>query len=1099
MLRFMGFLFALALPAWAQYTPVQIRDIQFTTDPTGDSPLNGQRVTFTGIVTAPPSTWQFSISGFFVQDTTGPWSGIYVYTGNFSGTLPQLDEGDSVQIWGTVYEYNGMTEISPLDSVKVIKKRVRMVPARTVAARHLCTGCDSSEAYEAVLVQVENAVVVNNNLGFGEWMISDGGPADTVRVDDASGYAYSPANGDTLTAVRGVLYFAFGASKIEPRGDRDLFFQDAAGSGLWWMEPPIGFAGDTATFRIFLVGTIPDTLHGFRVFFPSGGNLLSATPGGAFAGAAVNVSATFLDVSSFTLLKGDTGFVDVQWVVPAEGTYTLTAQTAESTTFRGLPSLGFESVSLSGYLAGAGTAWVTPPEASAGTPVDLELAYALDLPVVPPQGVAQVQVELVGEHVWNGNVQTGGAFASTTPAVTTTDSSVIVDLSGLSVMPGDTGRILLLGYTPQGVPGTRWIHVRTGLDSLAPLAGSPLAFVIRPDTTGILPLSVFHDPNLEPQLRGLSVRVQGTVSAVFSDKVFLQDATGGIVLYRPEGVFQVGDSVEVQGVYDPYYDLAEITPASLVRVLATGRPVVPETLDFAAIGEAVEGKLVYVANVHVVGSRFSFTSEGGRYDTTTNAVVAQDPSGRQRWIYAESGSGLAGVVLPPDTFHLLGVIQQDSRSGVYQYVVSPRSVEDILPTGKGAGTFTLSWPFFTGDTLDSVWLVMDAPVSIGQAVVSYPQDSLHISAVEYGKPLTVDTVAGLVRLSFSPGVARDSLLLRGVFLNADQVTLQAATSPDPASSPAPVLRSPVMVRTDAIGEIQTPGPDGDTSERVGDTVVVGGVVTAPSRAFSPAGLTSFYLQDGTGGVNVFAGFTLPALDTGELVFLRGVVTEYQGLTEVVLVDDTALHRLGRGTQPKPVRLARDEGIGESLEGMLVRVDSGVVAQKPYLSGSGFTLRLWNGRSLVTVYAYSTTGLDSLMASLEKGNVVSVTGVVGQYQTTYQLLPRLPGDVVVYEAQEAPQATLTLSPNVVLFSRGECLNLAVSGPAAAEFTVEVYDLAGRLRATPLARHVGSYAFCWDGRGRDGRRLRGGLHLAKLIVRYPDGRTEEQLKPFVVGVK
>ncbi len=1086
-------------PLGAQYTPVRIQDIQYTTDPAGNSPLDGVRVTFTGIVTAPPSTWQFSITGFFVQDTTGPWSGIYVYTGNFSGTLPSLDEGDSVQIWGTVTEYNGLTEISPLDSVKILKKRARMLPARTVGAVHLCTGCDSAEAYEGVLVQVENAVVVNNNLGFGEWMISDGGPADTVRVDDAAGYTYAPANGDTITAVRGVLFFAYGTSKIEPRGDQDLFFQDAAGSGLWWVSPSIGFAGDTASLRLALVGTIPDTLHGFRVFFPAGGSLLSATPGGVFAGATVNVSSTFLDVSGFTLLQGDTGWVDVQWVMPPEGDYLLTAQTSEGGTPKGLPALGFASVSLSGYLAGAGTAWLSPAEGFAGTPVDLEVAYALDLPVQPPQGVAWVRVEVVGDHIWNGNVQTGGVFAGAQVSMTSTDSSVIVDLTGLDVRPGDTGRLLLTGYTPQGLPGSRRVHVASGLDSLAFLAGSPLLFVIRPDTSGILPLSVFHDPALEPQLQGLSVRVQGTVTAVMRDKVFLQDATGGIVLYRPEGTFQVGDSVEVQGVYDPYYGLAELTPASLVTVLATGRTVAPDTLDFAAIGEGVEGRLVFVPNVHVVGGRTAFASEGGRYDTTTNAVVAQDPSGRQRWIYAEAGSGLSGVVLPPDTFHLLGVVQQDSREGIYQYVISPRGVEDILPTGKGAGTFTLSWPFFTGDTLDSVWLVMDAPVSIGQVVISYPLDGLHVGAVSYNKPLTVDTVAGQVRLSFSPQTSRDSLLFERVFLQDSLVKLSAATSPDPASTPAPVLRSPVMVRTASLASVQQPGPDGDTSARVGDTVVVGGVVIAPSRTFSRTGLTSFYLQDRTGGVNVFAGFALAPVDTGDLVYLRGVVTEYQGLTEVVLVDDTAFHRLGRGPVPAPRALHRDDGLREDLEGLLVRVDSAVVAQKPYLSGNGFTLPLWNGQALITVYAYSTTGLDSVMMALEKGMVVSVTGVVGQYQTTYQLLPRHTGDVVIHTVSETPQVRLSLAPNVVLFSRGECLNLSVSGPSGAEFTLEVYDLSGRLRAVPLRRRVGPYTFCWDGRGRDGRRLRGGLHLLKLIARYPDGRVEEQIRPFVVGVK
>ncbi len=1095
-----GWVLALAGSVHAQtaYIPVRIAEIQYTEDPAGGSPLEGARVTFTGVVTAGPDVWQFGLTGFFVQDEEAPWSGIYVYTGNFTGTLPPLDIGDSVQVWGTVTEYNGVTEISPLDSVRVLARRVRMPRPLPVRAGWVCTGCDSAEAYEGVLVQVDEAVVVNPNLGFGEWMISDGGPGDTVRVDDAAGYAYTPASGDSLLAVVGVLHYAYGASKIEPRGDGDLFLQDPAGSGVWSGTPLLGFVGDTMVMRLRLVGTVRDTLRAFRVFFPSGGTIVeSRNPQGVFQGAQVSVGGSVLDVSGFAMLQGDTGSLEVRWVVPPEGTYLLTAQTAK-TTFGNLVPLGFTSVSLRDYLAGSGDAWVVPTRTHIQTPTDLEIAWHLELPVDPPRGVRQVRVEVVGDAVWSGSFQTGGAFEGAQVTVQSTDSSILLDLQGFEARAGDTGRVLLLGYTPQGAAGSRRIWVSSGLDSLALLEDMPLYLAVEPDTSGVIPLGLLHDPVLSPLLEGLSLRVRGTVTAVFSDKVFLQDATGGVVLYRPEGVFQVGDSVEVRGVFSPYYGLAELTPAQLVQTLAQGRAVVPETLDLAQVGEPVEGRLVAVRGVWVAGGQSGFVVEGGRYDTTTNAVVIQDRSGQRLWLYAERGSGLAGVTLPPDTFHVVGVVQQDSRAGVFQYVITPRGVEDLTLTGRGAGRFTLSWPFFTGDPVETLWLRMESPVPLGQVVIRFPAESLQVDRVVYPGGIQVDTVAGWVQWALSPGTMRDSIRMEGVRLRASRVTLQVSTAPDVAASPAPVLRSPQMVRTEALAAIQEPGPDGDTSLRVGDTVVVGGVVVGPSRVFSPEGRTSFYLQDRTAGINVFAGFPVQPVESGELLFLRGVVTEYQGLTEVVLLSDTALHRLGMGVPPDPRPLSPGEGLRESLEGMLVRVDTGVVAQAPYLSGNGYTLPLWNGAALVTVYAYNTTGLDTLMQRLRKGDRIRVVGVVGQYQTTYQLLPRGPEDVVLLGVNASPELSFRVSPNVVALFRGECLTLEVSGPASAEYTVEVYDLAGRLRATPVRRRVGGFALCWDGRGRDGRRLSGGLHVAKLVVRHPDGRLEEVLRPFVVGV-
>lgn len=61
--------------SWAAITP--IRDIQYTTDATGDSPLKGQIVTISGVVTG--EIYAFKNNYYYVQDANAPWSGVKVY------------------------------------------------------------------------------------------------------------------------------------------------------------------------------------------------------------------------------------------------------------------------------------------------------------------------------------------------------------------------------------------------------------------------------------------------------------------------------------------------------------------------------------------------------------------------------------------------------------------------------------------------------------------------------------------------------------------------------------------------------------------------------------------------------------------------------------------------------------------------------------------------------------------------------------------------------------------------------------------------------------------------------------------------------------
>lgn len=193
----------------AGLTPIYA--IQYTTDPSGASPLVGQVVTTTGVVYA-----AYAGAGFAIADAAGPWHGIYVYYP--SGALPAL--GDEVQVTGQVLEYFGLTELGNFATYQVLSSGNDVVAPTEVDTGAVATGSGSAESYEGALVIVGPVTVTNPSLGFGEWQIDDGSGA--VRVDDLGDYTYVPVLDDDLYRVAGMLYYSFNDFKIEPRNDGDI-------------------------------------------------------------------------------------------------------------------------------------------------------------------------------------------------------------------------------------------------------------------------------------------------------------------------------------------------------------------------------------------------------------------------------------------------------------------------------------------------------------------------------------------------------------------------------------------------------------------------------------------------------------------------------------------------------------------------------------------------------------------------------------------------------------------------------------------------------------------------------------------------------------
>jgi hypothetical protein len=164
------------------FSSVSIKDIQYTIDPSGTSPLNGEIVTISGIVTAEhrgenPANGGISHAYFFISDSTALWSGIQIYYSDST-----VAEGDSITLTGTVDEYYGETEIK--DVTEFIRHSTRNPLPGPL---EVTTAEAGTEAYEGCLVRVRDATIVETGIvPYNNWRVDDGSGA--VQIDMRSKY-----------------------------------------------------------------------------------------------------------------------------------------------------------------------------------------------------------------------------------------------------------------------------------------------------------------------------------------------------------------------------------------------------------------------------------------------------------------------------------------------------------------------------------------------------------------------------------------------------------------------------------------------------------------------------------------------------------------------------------------------------------------------------------------------------------------------------------------------------------------------------------------------------------------------------------------------
>ncbi len=194
---------------------------------------------------------------------------------------------------------------------------------------------------------------------------------------------------------------------------------------------------------------------------------------------------------------------------------------------------------------------------------------------------------------------------------------------------------------------------------------------------------------------------------------------------------------------------------------------------------------------------------------------------------------------------------------------------------------------------------------------------------------------------------------------------------------------------------EEPTPPSISDARMGandETVTIEGFVSvAPGTFVSAMGDEGFAVQDATGGIYVKVAQKLD-FGLGSKVRVTGTLGEQNQLRILTAEPASVVKQTGsQQVAPKDVSTG---GVNELVEGSLVKVTGNITRTFQDDSPYGYKLYIDDGSGEVQVFVHVSAGFDpQALRALTAGQRLTVTGLAAQYESTYEVAPRQPSDLV----------------------------------------------------------------------------------------------------------
>jgi len=185
-----------------------------------------------------------------------------------------------------------------------------------------------------------------------------------------------------------------------------------------------------------------------------------------------------------------------------------------------------------------------------------------------------------------------------------------------------------------------------------------------------------------------------------------------------------------------------------------------------------------------------------------------------------------------------------------------------------------------------------------------------------------------------------------------------------------------------------------------------------------------YMQDNSAGIAGY-GNSLSGVNRGDSITITGDISDFSGLMEISPITNVVNH--GQAViQPSPLQIPIPT-VGEALESQLVELQNLTFVQTGTFSATNSTVQVTDGTNTLDVRINGSTNIAG--TAIPTGPI-TLTGLVGQYNTNYQIVPRDLNDIVTYVAPSFEINVLV--EGVTVLTNG---NSFIGNTAVTNFTIE----------------------------------------------------------------
>jgi hypothetical protein len=200
-------------------------------------------------------------------------------------------------------------------------------------------------------------------------------------------------------------------------------------------------------------------------------------------------------------------------------------------------------------------------------------------------------------------------------------------------------------------------------------------------------------------------------------------------------------------------------------------------------------------------------------------------------------------------------------------------------------------------------------------------------------------------------------------------------------------------RVMTIAEARVDADHNFVPDKLDSAVIITGIAVSPN--FSTT-LTDFYMQQGSAGIDVFFDSLQILVNPGDSVTVNGIITQYQGKTQIRAYRSNRITLNGPGHLPDTTVVTCHDlstSLGEYYEGTLIKVSNVIISPIPDpwpTLGYSANMAISVGSDTATLFINSATDIDG---QIQMNDTASIVGVLNQYDLYspydgyYELMPR----------------------------------------------------------------------------------------------------------------